>query len=99
MSKVCESVFVCAGLAIFGVGWKLGLRWWQVLVLGVWQGVWLWLVSFVVVVQSALLSRARRPCFLICGYFSGLPLGFGGEPVFPPSRRCATPSPISSLSF
>ena len=99
MSKVCETVFVCAGSAIFGVGWKLGLCRWQVSVLGVWQGVWLWLVSFVVVVQCALLLRARLPCFLIFGYFSGLPLGFGGEPVFSPYRRCVTPLPISSLSF
>ena len=71
MSEVCESVFVCAGLTIFGAGWKLGLRRWQVLVLGVWRWVWIWLVDVGVGVPNALLSHARLPCFLIFEYFSG----------------------------
>ena len=67
--------------------WKLGLRWWQVSVLGVWQGVWLWLVSFGVGVPYALLSRAHLPCFSIIGYFSGLPIGWLFLVVDPFFRR------------
>ena len=73
-SEGCESVFVGAGLDVFGVGWKLGSRRWQVSVLGVWRGVWLWLVRLVVVVQGASLSCAGRPCFLMCVRLSGLRL-------------------------
>ena len=88
-----------AVLGVLGVGWKLGSRRRQVSVLGVWRGVWLWLLSLVVVVQGASLSRAGRPCFLMCGSLSGLRLWFCGGPVVPPCSRCSAPSPKSCLEL